>query len=227
MIRRLAHGHAGRLASATVVCGCLAACVATTPSGPSGALIAAQAWAALKARSECCYAYFQLPRLPLPQGSTPSAYDIDRRRESFRFEEDKAFVLMFELPAFTTPYAVHLASVPIGSTLDAAIFVPKVVMLDASFQATREFSEKTLRNRNGQLERTIFINPVNATERYLLIYGSNQASTVIRDIPRVSANNTMFGPLPFTFSAGADVKAKLTTSPTGKIQLLVEPLSGH
>jgi hypothetical protein len=201
----------------------LAACVSTAPCGPSGAKLAQRGWDALKNHPECCYAYQQLSRLPLPAGSTPSSFDVDRERQTFRFGEDKAFVLMFELPAYRAPYAIRLSSLPLGCKLDAALFVPEVLMLDARYQVTRTFDDKTLRHRGAGLERTIFINPDNATERYMLIHGASRAGTTVSEIPVVSANNTIFGPLPFTFSEGEDVQARLSTSPVGRIEVLVQP----
>lgn len=199
----------------------LTGCISTVPHGPLGSDIALQGWQALKARRECCYMYAQLPRQALPEGSSGTVIDVDASRESYRFNDQKAFVVVLDLPAYRHPYAIHLSSLPLGSKLDQAILVPMVIMLDEGFQPTRHFDAHTLRSRDDELERTIFINPVNAAERHLLIYGAPDVSTKVRDVPLVSPNHTVLGPIPFTFADGTDAKAKLSTSPVGKIRVLV------
>ena len=90
---------------------------------------------------------------------------------------------------------------------------------------TRNFDENGLRTRGSSLERTVFINPANAGERYFAIYGSNLLASSQQTIPVITTSTSSAGTAFFTFYSGRDIRATRHPSPTGSFELEVSGLT--
>lgn len=204
-------------AGLSLVTGC-----ATPPPGGQALLAAGQS--ALNAAPLCCSekGLATAPRSALPL--VPTAVEIDGRGPAHDFGGNKAFFALYELPAFGQPYAIKVISKPNGPLTDVAILVPRVAMYDADFKLTRYFDDKTLRNRGNDLERTVFINPADAGERYIAIHGSNLSASIERAYSMVTVTPVVAGPVVFNMYGGQDGKSVLRSAPTGSLQIEVQGL---
>lgn len=192
-------------------------------SSPNGGQLVQQAQVALAAANLCCEKGLQQAHtMALPV--LPTKIAIDAYAQAHDFGGNKAFFVLFELPAFASPYAVSLSSISNGSMNDAVLFIPRVAMYDQAFQLTRFFDEKTLRNRGNQLERTVFINPSDREERYLAIYGSDLSASIERAYSVVTVTPVVAGPVVFNMVGGQDAKSVLRSSPTGLVEVAVQGL---
>jgi hypothetical protein len=212
---------AGRLAggATAIVTGLL---MAGCASAPTGQKLQADGQAALDAAPLCCadrgLAAAQRGALPL----APTSVEIDGHAQAHDFGGNKAFFVLYELPAYREPYAIKVTSRPKGGLADVAILVPRVAMYDADFKLTRYFDDKTLRNRGNDLERTVFINPDDARERYIAIHGSNLSASIERAYSLVTVTPVMAGPVMFNMYGGQDGKSVLRSAPTGTVQIEVQ-----
>jgi len=111
---------------------------------PSGIERVAQGKKQLDAAKVCCLTLSEARRQALPLEK--STLTIDDTQQAFDFGAGKAFFVLYELPVFERTYSVSISSVPGGPLADMALFVPLVALYDSSFQRTRFFDEKTLRN---------------------------------------------------------------------------------
>lgn len=200
----------------------LTACAA----GPSGQMRVAEAKASLDAAPACCDSLSKADNIPLPLKKT--TIEIDGKSQAFEFESKKSFFKVFSLPAFTRPYGVLVTSLAGGPLADLTVFVPRVAMLNANFDRTRFFEEASLRSRGNNLERTIFINPADSQERYILIYGSGLASSVELTFSQVSSQtySGANGGL-FVFHTGNDAKAVVRAAPVGRLEIEVQGLESE
>jgi len=189
---------------------------------PNAAKLVADGREALQQAPLCCVSLQQARMQPLPLGEAKLV--IDTQAQAFDFGGNKAFFLLYELPAYVTPYSVALSSKSQGSLQDSALFIPRVAVFDANYKLTRYFDEKTLRNRGNDLERTVFFNPGDAQERYLAIYGSDLSASVERAYSMMTVQTVMAGPVMFNVYNGHDGKSLLRSSPTGQLQLNVQGL---
>lgn len=206
------------LYAVALACAAFAGCATV----PNAAKLVAQGREALEMAPLCCTSLGQARVQPLPLGEAKLV--IDTQAQAFDFGGNKAFFLLYELPAYATPYSVALSSKSQGSLQDAALFIPRVAVFDANHKLTRYFDEKSLRNRGNDLERTVFFNPGDAHERYLAIYGSDLSASVERAYSMMTVQTIMAGPVMFNVYNGHDGKSLLRSSPTGQLQLEVQGL---
>lgn len=176
----------------------------------------------LEAAPLCCETLATAKAVKLPLEN--SSVTVDKTAQAFNFEEHKAFFKLYELPAFTKTYSFVITSEPDGNLTDLALFLPRVTLYNAQFQPTRHFDEKTLRNRGNSVERTIFINPQNAAEKFVAIYGSDLSASVTRAYSMVTVTPIMAGPYMFNMYGGQDGKSTIRSAPTGKFQIEVQGL---
>lgn len=180
--------------------------------------------ATLAAAPVCCGSLAQAQRQWLPL-SGPSELLVDATAQVFDFGGNKAYFVLMELPPYQKPYSIEIRSkvesLPGGTTA----FVPRVAMYDAAFELTRFFDVNSLRQRAQTLERTVFINPSNAGERYLAIYGSDPSASIDRRFQTVTVVPMVAGPVVFNMVAGGtDSVSRLHSSPTGRLNLVVTGL---
>lgn len=197
----------------------LAGCAAV----PDGQELVNRGRQALDAAPLCCSGLADAPRHPLPLAE-PAVVEINAESPAFQFGGNKAFFRLYELPAYTQPYAIVLSSRSQGPLNDAALFIPRVALYDDQYTVLRYFDEKTLRNRGNQLERTVFINPANQGERYLAVYGSDLSSSIERAYSQVTVSTVMAGPVMFNLYGGHDGKSILRSAPTGTVHIEVQGL---
>lgn len=200
------------LAAVAALAGCAAA--------PAGRQVAADARAALEVAPLCCKSLDGARRQPLPVAA-PVEVVIDTGAQAFDFGGNKAYFVLYELPPFERPYSVRLTSHADGPLNDAALLIPRVAMYDAHFKPLRFFDEKTLRNRGNNLERTVFVNPANAGERFLAIYGSDMNASIERAYSMVTVTPVVAGPVIFNMVSGQDGVSKLHSAPVGKLTIEV------
>ncbi|MCU7374231.1 MalM family protein [Paucibacter sp. O1-1] len=191
---------------------------------PTGADIVTSGRQALDAAPLCCASLREAARQPLPLKPLDKPLQIDNRAQVFDFGGNKAYFLLFELPAYSKPYAIELSSLAQGTLQDSALFIPRVALFDAEFRPTRFFSEKSLRNRGNNLERTVFINPADATERYIALYGSDLGASIERAYSALETQVITTGTMVFNFTTGRDGKSVLRSAPTGQLTLQVRGL---
>ena len=190
---------------------------------PTGLERVAQGKKQLDDAKVCCATLAEARKLALPLDR--STLIIDNTLQAFDFGAGKAFFVIYELPVFERTYSVSISSVPGGPLTDMALFVPRVALYDGSFRRTRFFDEKTLRNRGTTLERTIFINPHNSDEKYLVVSGSDLSSSIETSYSTVTYTPIVAGPVVFNLVGGQDGKAQLRTSPTGQLEIEVGGLT--
>jgi hypothetical protein len=182
---------------------------------------------ALAAAPLCCKSLATAKRAPLPVAPQPAEVVIDQNAQAFDFGGNKAFFVLYELPKFGQPYSIVLTSVASGTLQDSALFIPRVATYDADFRVRRFFDEKTLRNRGNNLERTVFINPSDAGERYIAIYGSDMSASIERAYSMMTVTPVYAGPVVWNFYSGTDGKSVLRSSPGGKLQVEVRGLEAR
>jgi len=204
--------------AAVLVAAALLSACATPP--PGGKQIVSDARALLDAAAPCCASLAQAARKPLPL--TRTELSIDTTAPVFQFSSGKAFFHLYELPAWRGPYAIEVVTRARGAGNDIALFIPRLGLYDADFKPTRAFDEKTLRNRgSNDLERTVFMNPGNAAERYLAIHGSELSASIERPYSTVTYTPIVAGPVVFNMVGGSDGKLVLHSSPVGSLSLEV------
>jgi hypothetical protein len=186
----------------------------------TGAELVASGKQDLEAASVCCatLATANVDKLPREKATVI----IDKTAQVFSFGGNKAFFKLYELPEFIKTYFMIITSTSNGSVADLALFLPKVTFYDAQFQPTRHFDEKTLRNRGNNVERTIFINPQDAKEKYVAVYGSDLSASIEKAYSVVTVTPIMAGPFTFHMYSGHDGKSMIRSSPTGAFLLEVQ-----
>lgn len=190
---------------------------------PTGTQLVADAKAALDAAPVCCGSLSTAARTPLPLA--PATVQVAKTSPAFDFGGNKAFFVLYELPAWDRSYSINLSSQAAGTQTDVALFIPRIAMYDANFKVTRYFDEKSLRNRGNNLERTVFMNPADRSERYLAIYGSDLSASVERAYSMVTVQTVSTGFVTFNVYSGVDGKSTLRSSPVGNLQLEVQGLA--
>lgn len=178
-----------------------------------GSQLAKQSRDRLASVAVCCSKIADAKIRPLPM--KPTDLELGVNSQAFGFDDGKAFFEMFKLPPYTAPYSILIGSKSTGTVQDMAVMAPRISLLDENFKPTRHFDESTLRQRGNVFERTIFINPDNSSERYLVLYGSpvdvSRDSTV-----NINAVTPIFvGTGMFMWQTGGEAKSSLHYSPTG------------
>ena len=159
-----------RLAAA----GCLAA-VHLVGNAQSAAPPATQDLArAAQAAPACCQQLHAFARVPLPLEKTELR--LDEKSPSHNFGQGEQAFLLLELPAYKKTYSVNISSLPWAPTpynrSELTHVAMRIETLDADFAPLRVYPHTGMKKRGHGYEKTVFINPANQNERYLLIYGA-------------------------------------------------------
>ena len=187
-----------------------------------GRELLAQSNKALADAPVCCATIATAKRQPLPV--QPVEVVVDQTAQAFDFGGNKAFFVLYELPAFTDTYSIVIVSQAQGTVQDTALLVPRVATFDADFKLQRYYDEKTLRNRGDNVERTVFLNPANRAERYIAIYGSDPAAAIERAYSMATVTPVSTGYVTFNIYSGVDGKSTLRSAPAGKLKIEVQGL---
>jgi hypothetical protein len=209
-----------RLSTLTVLSLSLLAC-STTPRLPAKAHLA-MLQQRLKVTTQA-QAWTQLAAQPLP--AKPQVFEINDTLPVTKVDQNNGYALKFVLPAFQTPYSIVLQGFSNVQTSDGNIlmFAPVVYLLDEQHQITRQFSAKDLVRRGAfNLERTIFMNPKNAQERYLVISGDLDGESFDR---KVASSNQgavyVAGAGSISWATGSESKNTIFYSPVGSVLIKV------
>ena len=141
------------------------------------------------------------------------------RSQAYRFNASKAFFVLFELPPYARPYSIAVTSLASGALTDMTVFMPRIALFDADFQPTRAYDEKMLRSRGNNVELTVFVNPANAGERYIAVYGADAAPPVERAYGKVSVTPVVVGRAVMNVYGGQDATSVLRSAPVGSLRL--------
>lgn len=181
---------------------------------PNGAAIAGKGRDDLAAAPVCCAHLSTVTVGDLPREKIKVT--VDEKRQAFEFDGTKAFFVAYRLPDFSDTYAIVISTENAGTALNTAMFMPRVALYDADWKRTRVFDETTLRPRGtGSLERTVFINPPNADERYLVVYGSNRSDVKELAMSAVTSQPITVGAATIYWQSGADTKVLQHSAPVG------------
>lgn len=198
------------------------AAIALTGCQTVGSHIASQSREKLNAAPVCCKTIAEAKTRPLPVRQ--ANFELSANSQAFYFDVGKAFFDIFELPPYSGPYSILIGSRASGSIQDMSIMAPWVTLLDENFKPTRNFDENTLRQRGSVFERTIFINPGNRNERYMVIFGSPIESSRSSTVGVTGTNTFYAGGAMFMIPTGAEVKSNQQHSPTGSYFLDIQGL---
>jgi hypothetical protein len=166
----------------------------------------------------CCQQLRQFSKLALPLEKTELKLDENSPVHDFG-QGSQSFVLL-ELPAYKQTYAVNVTNLPQApGAINGSEFTHiamRIETLDAEFSSIRVYQHTGMKKRGTGYEKTVFINPANQNERYLLIYG---ALNVEPELVTVSRTDVVFVGTGF-FIGGIDKPLTLRAASSGV--LLVE-----
>jgi hypothetical protein len=166
----------------------------------------------------CCQQLRQFAKLALPLAKTELKLDENSPVHDFG-QGSQSFVLL-ELPTYKQTYAVNVTNLPQSpGTFNGSEYTHiamHIETLDAEFSPVRVYQHTGMKKRGIGYEKTVFINPPNQNERYLLIYG---ALNVEPELVTVSRTDVVFVGTGF-FIGGTDKPLTLKAASSGV--LLVE-----
>jgi hypothetical protein len=173
----------------------------------------------------CCESISQLPFVPLAAGK-PKSVKLDANSAAFEFDGAKSFFFAARLPPYSTPLALSVEShgtvVPARPEM-TAVFRPDVVFLDKSFNVTRRVQPALFkRSRGADLRATIFINPENAADAYVIVFTDPRAHPGDGGAVKAFTPYTFsLGGAPITLD-GAEHTVPLSFSATGNLTLQLQ-----
>lgn len=126
---------------------------------------------------ECCKQLQVLTATLLPTSAlelkldeTSPAYDFGNGMQAYAF---------WELPKYKKPYHINITNIPqapgIFNLTEFSQIPMRVELLDDAFNSKRAYKYLDMKKRGLGFEKTIFINPSNESEKYLLVYGDVKA----------------------------------------------------
>lgn len=207
-------------------------------TAPSAVDTVAAAQSALATAPLCCSSLADAPRSPLPLQNALVSIGIDR--PVFAFNGQRAFFVLYELPAYSAPYSILVESQPVdmprtlensgglfgaSSATEKTLMAVAIAMLDVGFSQQRAFDSGTMRPRGESLEQTVFVNDANATERYIAIYGVDRKEVVSKTYSSMTVTPVMAGGVVGTMISGEDRTGRVHFSPTGVLRLSVSGLA--
>ncbi len=176
-----------RLAAAA----CLAAVHLASSAQDPAPVPAQDAAPSAPAAASCCQQLKTLARLPLPLERTE--LKLDEKSPVHNFGQGAQEFLLLELPAYKKTYAVSITNVPQGRSAfnrgELTHLAMRIETLDADFSPVRVYTHTGMKKRGNGYDKTVFINPSNQNERYLLVYG---ALNVEPELLTVSRTDVVF-----------------------------------
>jgi len=196
----------------------LTACSTLTPQQ-----LASKAEADMAARTPCCKDWRSAPVRPLPL--EPTKFKMNETADVFLQDGERVYGVLLQLPAFASTYGITLSSKTQGTQSEQMVFAPRVKMMNERFEVTRSFDESDLRTRGGNPERTVYVNPPNANERFMLIHGSGLKSSYTKQVPIQTTQTISTGYGVMYWNSGADIHATIRSSPYGEIEIQTDGLT--
>lgn len=170
----------------------------------------------------CCPQLKQFASLALPLEKTE--LKLDENSPVYDFGQGRQAFLLLALPAYKQTYAINVANLPLGSGSgsgsDHTHIAMRIQMLDAEFSPLRVYPHTGMKKRGTGYEKTVFINPANQNERYLLVYG---ALNVEPEQVTVSRTDVVFVGTGF-FIGGIDKPFTLSAASRGVLSVEVKGL---
>lgn len=169
----------------------------------------------------CCQTLAQLPFVPLTPGK-PKSIKLDATSLAFDFDGAKSFFFAARLPPYAGPLLLAIEShgtvVPKNPEM-TSVFRPDVMFLDTSFQVTRRVSPDTFRrSRGADLRGTVFINPENAADTYVVVFTDPRGAAEGGTVKGFTAHTFSLGGAPITLD-GSEHAVPLSFSATGRLTL--------
>lgn len=123
----------------------------------------------------CCRLIDDVAKAALPIGSAEWA--INEQSPSMDFGAGVQPYLAIELPPYTKPYSFTIQNIPqaageFGSTGQSRVLM-NIETLDEDLKIQRRYDHTKVKTRGMGQEKTIFINPKDQNERYVIVYGTN------------------------------------------------------
>ncbi len=176
----------------------------------------------IAARPACCRDWREAHVRPLPLEATK--FQMDEKADVFLQDGAKAYGVPLQLPVFAKTYGIAISSKTQVLQTERMVFSPRVKFMNERFEVTRSFDEKDLRIRGGNPERTVYINPGNANERFMLIHGSSMKGSYTKQMPVQTVTPVYTGYGVMNWTDGADVEVTVHGSPYGEIEVSVDGL---
>ena len=174
----------------------------------------------------CCQQLKPFARLALPLEK--AELKLDENSPVHDFGQGRQAFALIELPAYKQAYAVNISTLAQApgafSNSDHTRLALRIETLDAEFSPLRVYPHTGMKKRGLGYEKTVFVNPSNQNERYLLVYG---ALNVEPELVTESRTDVIFVGTGF-FIGGIDKPLTLRAASNGV--LLVEAkglLPGH
>lgn len=126
----------------------------------------------------CCKQYTELVKTPLPDALTE--IKLDETFPRYDFGNGLQTYLFLELPEFKKPYHVNINNIPqapgfFNKTTYSQIAM-RIETFDSALNSKRVYKHTSMKKRGLGFDKTVFINPSNESEKYLLIYGDLNAA---------------------------------------------------
>jgi hypothetical protein len=186
--------------------------VVPEPAPVNGPAIATQA------TPSCCEPLSTLTKTVLPKEKTE--FNLNEKSLVHDFGQGPQPYLLIELPSFTKTYSIGIADLPqlpgLFNKTSYTQLALQIQTLDAEFIVKRDYSYSGMKKRGLGYEKTVFINPTNSSEKYILVRGVLNVSP--QDVT-VSKTDIVFVGTGY-FIGGADTK--LTLLPIGMGVLVVD-----
>jgi hypothetical protein len=166
----------------------------------------------------CCKELREGPKTALP--NEKSEFKLNDKSPVHDFGQGAQPYLLIELPEFTATYSINIVDLPqnpgVFNANNYSQLALQIQTLDANFAPKREYGYANMKKRGLGYEKTVFINPQNNSEKYLLVRG------VLNISPQevtISKTDMMFVGTGY-FIGGTD--AKLTVQPTSMGVVMVD-----
>lgn len=132
----------------------------------------------LDAPQACCAQFQNLVKTPIPMVLTE--IKLDETSSIYDFGYGPQAYLFFELPTYKKPYHINVNNIPqapgfFNKTAYSQIAM-RIETFDSSFNSKRIYQHTAMKKRGLGFDKTVFINPANGSEKYLLVYGDIKAA---------------------------------------------------
>jgi hypothetical protein len=166
----------------------------------------------------CCKELRDITKTALP--NEKAEFTLDDKSPVHDFGQGTQPYLLIELPEFTTTYSINIVDLPqnpgVFNASNYSQLALQIQTLDADFALKRQYGYANMKKRGLGYEKTVFINPQNNSEKYVLVRG---ALNVSPQEVTISKTDMMFVGTGY-FIGGTD--AKLTVQPTSMGVVMVD-----
>ncbi|MEQ1595296.1 MAG: MalM family protein [Casimicrobium sp.] len=138
---------------------------------------------------------------------------------------EPVFARLFTLPQHNVSYAVKITTSVLGGRENPAVYYPRMIFLDESFNVTRHTTQRDFRFRGsgvaGVISATVFVNPQNRNERYLVVV-EEPPKDVAEQLSLIAgqAPPPMVLPLPLKLAEMMWVVASTSNEPERKLRAM-------